>query len=240
MGIPGKIIRLYPVVLTYRPIWLLIPYPMSQKGKYRRSWIARRGNAPRIPELTTIYYRRQTMSELASLIESRRSIRNFQEKDVPEDVLNQIFETIRWTPSWANSQCWEIVVVRDAKLKEALKETMAPKNPATKSITGAPVVLGICGKLNTTGYYSGQITTKFGDWFMFDLGIVTQNICLMAHSMGLGTVVVGLYDHDRAKKIIQVPDGYELVALLPLGYPAKTPPAPPRKQIAEFVHLNTF
>ena len=75
---------------------------------------------------------------------------------------------------------------------------------------------------------------------MFDLGIVTQNICLTAHSLGLGTVIVGLFDHESAQKIINVPDGHELVALLPMGYPAKTPKAPKRKEISEFTHQNTF
>ena len=75
---------------------------------------------------------------------------------------------------------------------------------------------------------------------MFDLGIVTQTICLTAHSLGLGTVIVGLYDHDKAKEVIKVPEGHELVAILPLGYCAKTPKAPARKEISEFTHQNTF
>jgi nitroreductase len=54
---------------------------------------------------------------------------------------------------------------------------------------------------------------------MYDLGLATQNLCLMAHSLGLGTVIVGLFDHDRAKAVVNVPDGYELVTMIPLGYP---------------------
>jgi len=75
---------------------------------------------------------------------------------------------------------------------------------------------------------------------MFDLGIATQNLCLTAHNLNLGTVIVGLFDHDKAKDILKVPEGYEVVALVPLGYPAKEASAPPRKEIAELVHYNTF
>jgi nitroreductase len=104
----------------------------------------------------------------------------------------------------------------------------------------APVVLALCGKLMSSGCYKGQVTTKFGDWFMFDLGLATQSICLAAHAQGLGTVVVGLFDHDRAKEALGVPEGYELVVMIPLGYAAKGSPAPRRREPADFVHEGRF
>ena len=180
------------------------------------------------------------MTDFMEIVKGRRSIRKYQEKDVPEELLNQILESVKWSPSWANTQCWEIIAVKDAALKENLKDTLAPKNPATKAICDAPVVLAVCGKQNSSGFYKDQVTTKFGDWFMFDLGIATQSICLTAHQLGLGTVVVGLFDQDKAKAALNVPDGYELVVLIPLGYPAKDSPAPKRREISEFTHHNTF
>ena len=85
-----------------------------------------------------------------------------------------------------------------------------------------------------------EVTTKFGDWFMFDLGIACQNLCLTAYSLGLGTVMVGLFDHDKANQILKVPQGYELAVLIPLGYPAKISSAPKRREISEFTHHDTF
>ncbi len=174
------------------------------------------------------------------VIKARRSVRKYEEKDVPEEILNSILETVRWSPSWANTQCWEVVVIRDKEIKENLKETIFPKNPATNAIAQAPVLLAVCGKLKSSGFYNNIVTTKFGDWFMFDLGLFTQTLCLAAMDFGLGTVVVGLFDHDKAKGIIKVPEGYELVALVPLGYPAKISSAPQRREIREFVHYDTF
>jgi nitroreductase len=98
----------------------------------------------------------------------------------------------------------------------------------------------LCGKLKSSGYYKDEVTTKFGDWFMFDLGIACQNICLAAHALGLGTVVVGLFDHDRAASVLKVPAGYELVVMIPLGYPAKISSAPNRREIGAFTHPNSF
>ncbi|MBU2621561.1 MAG: nitroreductase family protein [Proteobacteria bacterium] len=180
------------------------------------------------------------MAELMEVIKARRSVRKYEEKNVPEEVLSSILEAVRWSPSWANTQCWEVVVIRDREIKENLKESIFPKNPATNAITQAPLLLAVCGKLKSSGFYNNIVTTKFGDWFMFDLGLFTQTLCLAAQDLGLGTVVVGLFDHDKAKGIIKVPEGYELVALVPLGYPAKISSAPQRREIREFVHQNTF
>ncbi len=180
------------------------------------------------------------MSEFFQVLEQRRSIRKFKDRDVSEDQVRRVLEAVKWSPSWANTQCWEVVVVRDLAIKASLQATIGPKNPATKAIGAAPVVLALCGRLGTSGYYDKQATTKFGDWFLFDLGIATQSICLAAHDLGLGAVIVGHFDHDRAKQVLKVPDGCELVALIPLGYPAKPPSAPKRREVEAFLHLEQY
>jgi len=180
------------------------------------------------------------MKDLMEVIKGRRSIRNYEDRDIPEEVLSEVLEAVQWAPSWANTQCWEVVVVKEAECKRKLQETMGKGNPATKAIVQAPVVLGVCGKLQSSGYYKEQVTTKFGDWFMFDLGLATQNLCLAAHNLGLGTVIAGLFDHDRAKEILEVPSGYELVVLIPLGYPAKVSNPPKRREISDFSHSERF
>ncbi len=180
------------------------------------------------------------MADLMEIIKERRGIRKYQEKEVPNDILNQVLEAVKWAPSWANTQCWEVVVARDNITKANLKETIGPKNPATQAIEAAPVVLAVCGKLSSSGFYKDQVTTKFGDWFMFDLGLATQNICLTAHSLGLGTVIVGMFDHNKAKEVLKIPEGYELVVLIPMGYPAKDAATPKRREISEFTHYETF
>jgi len=179
------------------------------------------------------------MADLMDIVKGRRSIRKYEDKEVPEELLNQVLDSVKWSPSWANTQCWEVVVVKDPATKEQLQGTLV-KNPATKAMVQAPIVLVLCGKLKSSGYYSDKVTTKFGDWFMFDLGIAAQSICLTAYSLGLGTVIVGLFDHNKSKEILGVPDDYELVSMIPLGYPAKDPEAPKRREISEFTHSEKF
>ncbi len=180
------------------------------------------------------------MCDLIGIIKGRRSVRRYQDKSIPEDHLHQILEAVRWSPSWANTQCWEVVVVKDPAMKERLKETLSPTNPARKAITEAPAVIALCGKLRISGYYKGQAATQLGDWFMFDLGIATQSICLAAHSLGLGSVVVGMMEHDKTSKVLGVEEGYEVVALIPVGYAAKDSAAPRRREIKEFMHVDKF
>lgn len=180
------------------------------------------------------------MPELMDIVRGRRSIRKYEDKEVSDQDLNKVLEAVQWAPSWANTQVWEVVVVKNQEIKDKLQETLSPKNPATRAVTNAPVVLGVCGKLKSAGYYSGAATTELDDWFMFDLGLATQNICLTAHDLGLGTVIVGAFDQGKAGEILNVPEGYQLVALVPLGYPAKVSPAPKRREISEFTHYDTF
>ncbi len=180
------------------------------------------------------------MGNLMDVIKDRRSIRHYQDKEVPQEVLDRVFEAVRWSPSWANTQCLEIIVVRSPEVKLKLQATMSQGNPATKAIVQAPLVLAICGKLQSSGYYKGQAATKFGDWFMFDLGIATQTLCLAAHDEGLGTVITGLFDHDKVQEILEAPEGYQVVSLIPMGYPAKGSGAPKRREISEFIHSDKF
>ncbi|RJX35942.1 MAG: nitroreductase [Desulfarculus sp.] len=178
--------------------------------------------------------------EFNETLKSRRSIRKFQDKPVSAQDLNQVLEAVRWSPSWANTQCWEVVVVKNPAIREQLQASLAKGNPATKALVAAPVLLVMCAKLQASGYYHGQVTTKFGDWFMFDLGIATQSLCLAARDLGLGTVVVGLFDHEACRRALSVPEGCEVVAMIPMGYPDQEVKAPPRREVAEFTHTDKF
>lgn len=182
--------------------------------------------------------------ELQEAILKRRSIRRFTDDAVTDEELQQIFEAVRWSPSWGNTQIWEFVVVRDKALIQEVTATYMMdkgKNPATTCSLAASALIVVCAKTGVSGCYGGKESTKYSNWFMFDLGIATQTLCLKAHEMGLGTVVVGLMDHDACKKLIALPDVYEAVAVIPIGRPAVEPKGgPPRKTVSDMVHLDTF
>jgi nitroreductase len=180
------------------------------------------------------------MSELMDTILSRRSIRRYQEKAVPDEILNKLLEAARWAPSWANTQCWHFVVVKDDEIKRKIQGSVSPRNPSSLAIVNAPVLLVVCAQLKKSGYYNGEYPTKFGDWFMYDLGLATQNLCLAAHDSGLATVIVGLFDQDKVGEIIKLPAEHEVLVLIPVGYPDHEPSPPKRLELQEFVHYDSF
>jgi nitroreductase len=179
--------------------------------------------------------------ELQEAILKRRSVRKFTADVVTDEELRQIFEAVRWAPSWANTQTWEFIVIRDKALIEKVTGTYAQNNPATKCSLAASVLIVACAKTDISGCYGGKEVTAIHNWYMFDLGIAIQTLCLKAHELGLGTVVVGLMDHEACEKILTVPEGHKVVAVIPIGRPAVPPrEGPPRKSISEIVYLNTL
>jgi nitroreductase len=178
--------------------------------------------------------------DLLEAIKGRRSIRKYKTDPVPEEVFRTLMEAVRWSPSWANTQCWEVVVVNDSRVKSEVATAVPKTNPALSSMTEAPLVVVLCGKRRVSGFKKGEANTVKGDWLMFDTGIAMQTLCLTAHSLGLGTVVVGSFDHKKVEEILGVPQSVEVVAMTPLGYPAAEGSARKRKELSEFVFYEKY
>lgn len=178
--------------------------------------------------------------DLMEAIKGRRSIRKYKPDPIPEEVLQKVLEAVRWSPSWANTQCWEVIIVSDPNMKSELTNAFTTTNPARSSITEAPFVVVLCGKKGVSGFKKSEAVTAKGDWLMFDTGIAMQTLCLAAHGLGLGTVVVGMFDHQKAGEILGVPESVEVVAITPLGYPASGASAPKRKELSEFVFYDRY
>jgi nitroreductase len=183
---------------------------------------------------------KETRMELMEAVKGRRSIRKYRPDPIGEETLLAVLEAVRWAPSWANTQCWEVIVVKDRAVKEGLTGTLPKGNPATAAMTEAPVLLVLCGKKEVAGYYKGQMSTVKGDWLMFDTGLAMENLCLSAHALGLGTVVVGMFDHKKAEEVLGVPSNVEVVAITPLGYPASAGGSPKRKTVSEFTFYEGY
>ncbi len=180
--------------------------------------------------------------ELQEAILRRRSVRKFTEEVVTDEELRQIFESVRWAPSWANTQAWEFIIVREKTLIEKITGTYADKNPAIKGSLAASALVVACANTAVYGFYDSKDATATQSWYMFDLGLAVQTLCLKAHEMGLGTVVVGLMNQEACKKILAVPENHEVVVVIPIGRPVLPlkKDGPPRKAVSEMVYLNQF
>ncbi len=192
--------------------------------------------------------------DIFEAIKNRRSIRRYKDDPVDDEKIVAILEAGRWAPSWANTQCRRFIVVRDAKVRAKLADTLMKiklpdkelPNPATNAMNTAPVIIAVCGEIGKSGAKHGpagsnvEYVTDKGDWFMFDTALAVQNMVLAAHAQGLGTVIIGAFDAPKAEKVLNIPKGYRLVTLFPLGVPDQEGKAPPRKELSEIAFKDKF
>jgi nitroreductase len=179
-------------------------------------------------------------------IKNRRSIRKYKEDPIDENTLNIVLDAARLAPSWANTQCWKFIVVRDNSTKVLLADTIISpphleSNPAAKAVISAPVLIVACAEKRVSGYFNGKAATDKGEfWYMFDVALAMQSLSLAATSIGLGTVHIGLFDIQKVSDILGIPDNYCVVEMTPLGYPEYQPKQRPRKELTEVVFYEKF
>lgn len=166
-------------------------------------------------------------------IRKRRSVRKYEEAEVSDEQLGQVLETLRYAPSWANMQGWHVMVVRDAGIRAKVSEALEA-NPGQKAVAAAPVLIVVCMDPEASGSLPGR------DYFMVDAGILMDHIMLEAADLGLGTVFIGMFDEDKVRAALGVPDKYRIVGLTPLGVPAKIPGERPRNELDDIVHWEKW
>ena len=172
-------------------------------------------------------------------IMTRRSIRQFSDKQVDEAVLKDIIETAAFAPSWKNTQITRYVAVKGELKDKIAAECCSLHANNGRIIAGAPMLIAVTIIKGRCGYErDGSFTTKKGaSWQMFDAGIASQTFCLAAHELGLGTVIMGIFDEDKAAELIGMPEDREMVALIALGYPNEEPAAPKRKTVDDLLTI---
>ncbi|MCP4020341.1 MAG: nitroreductase [Desulfobacteraceae bacterium] len=180
------------------------------------------------------------MTDFLTTLQARCSIRKFEQAPVTKQELASVLEAVQCSQSWSNTQCWTLILLEDENIRQQLQQTVPTKNPAFRAITDAGLLIAMCAQKNLAGYFKNEAGSVLGDWYMHDIGIATQNLCNQAHAIGLGTVVVGWLDHNKAQKILELPDDYQLVSLIPLGRPAQKGKSPKRKSISEFVFYDKY
>lgn len=178
--------------------------------------------------------------DLIRAIHERRSIRKYKDDPIPEEIIMEILNAARSAPSWANTQVCRYIVVKDKEIKERLRDSLSPTNPARDAFIQAPIIICQVAQRGVSGFKKGEPVTVKGDWFMFDAGIAMEHIVLAAWNYGLGTVHVGSFDAEKAEKILNIPQGFTIVEMTPVGYFDDAPKPTPRRPLNESVYLNVF
>ncbi|MCK4421947.1 nitroreductase family protein [candidate division WOR-3 bacterium] len=168
--------------------------------------------------------------EVKEAIRERRSVRAYEPRDIPEDGLSKILEAARLAPSARNRQAWKFIVVREQHLREELARASA----AQDFVGEAPVVIVAIG-LDPEYIMRCEVPA-----YAVDLAIAVDHMTLQAVELGLGSCWIGAFYQNEVKKILNIPDRYKVVALLPIGYPSASPGPKNRKSLEEIVCYETF
>ena len=162
--------------------------------------------------------------DIKEVIQKRYSCRSYKDTPVPEEKLKSILEAARLAPSAHNHQPYKFIIVKDKEKREKLA------GAASQSfIAEAPIIIaGI--SLEPEGIMRCEVPS-----YAVDLAIAMEHIALQACSEGLGTCWIGAFSQQEAKKVLEIPERYKIVALMPLGYPADSPGLKERKDLDELV-----
>jgi nitroreductase len=166
-------------------------------------------------------------------IRQRKSVRSYAHTPVSEEVLVRILEAARLAPSAINIQPWHFVVVKDQEKRARI----ARECRYGKFITESPVLIVGCGNKKASP-----------KWHVVDTTIALEHLVLAATASGLGTCWIGSFDNDDLREMLMLPEEYDIVALIALGYPREKIDAMsknlrvvrPRKSLEEIVSRGTY
>lgn len=197
--------------------------------------------------------------EVMEAIKARRSIRRFQDRPVPDELVREILEAGRLAPSASNLQTWKFKVVTDPGIRKALREAAFDQ----KFVERAPVVIVACADFSAFGERSKRTLELLRSGAIkpslemvlrslrrqkaadieernlisacINVSIAVQNMVLAATSLGLGTCWVRAFVPEKVAEILSLPPECPPLILLPLGYPREEPEPRSRKPLEEIL-----
>ncbi len=178
-------------------------------------------------------------------INTRRSIRRYQDKDVDNTLLTRLIKEAERTQTMGNLQLYSVVVTRSKELKAKL----APAHFNQPMVTGAPVVLTFCADYRRTTLWAEQrqATPGYDNPLSFvnamtDALLFCQTFCNLAENEGLGCCFLGttVYQPQSIIDTLQLPELVFPVATITLGWPDENPPLSDRLPVSTIIHEETF
>ncbi|MGH7873138.1 MAG: nitroreductase family protein [Candidatus Binatia bacterium] len=197
-----------------------------------------------------------SVQQLMSVIQKRRSVRVYQSGKVSDLQLDTILEAARWAPSGANTQPWEFVVTRDRKKMKLIRtiydnewrqrkreDPVNYKGLKKDYVGDVSVIVLACGDPRTKAVY--LTTRQQADrekLFQASIANAVQQMMLAAASMNLGTVWVSVREEvePELRKLFQVPEPLRLLWVVPIGHAQSWPKAKPRRNISDFTHMEVY
>ena len=171
--------------------------------------------------------------ECIEAIKKRRSIRKFKNIEIEKKIIEELLDAAQWAPSAGNLQARDFVVVSNKTTKQKLTQAALGQG----FIEQAPVVIVSVANIGR----SSRVYRGRGELYAIqDATAGVMNMLLAAHAKGLATCWVGAFDEETVSKLLGLPNKTRPVAIIPLGYPDEQPSAPPRMDLNNVVHWETW
>jgi len=200
--------------------------------------------------------------ELLKAMQSRRSIRKFKSNEVPDAAIRELLEAARLAPSGSNLQATRFVVIKSPmermKLKECTPLPFVAHAPVViaccidreamgatmvryrelmeaQAFAGTPLADDKTLMEASAKRRSSMDQATIKAYLTLNAAIAIEHIVLRAADLGLGSCWIMMFDGEKAKKMLGLDERYDVVALLPIGYPDQTPAARPRLPLEELI-----
>jgi len=179
--------------------------------------------------------------QIDKIIKGRRSIRRYQDRDIPNSAIKELLGLTIHAPSSMNGQPWHFIIIRDKKIKEQLVEIKNKYCPVEKKeykadfLRKAPVVIAVC--VDKEKSYERE--TENGV-------LATANLMLGAYSRGLGSVYLSAYRigepgiSQEVKQVLNIPQHIDPITIIPLGYPDEIPERKKLTPLEKIISYETF
>jgi nitroreductase len=174
-------------------------------------------------------------------IKSRRSIRSFEEKTIPESTIQTLLEAGTYAPTAVNAQPWKFTIITDKDFMKNLSNMAKPALARMLPDTGDEMTISLKKRLTspeTNLFYNAPLLivvagTK-SPYAVTDCSLAAQNMMLAAYSLGIGSCFIGalmvITSDPKVKTELGVPEDHDIYAAMIFGYPKETPKAAPPRQ----------
>ena len=177
------------------------------------------------------------------LVKKRQSVRKYVlEKNIEQDKLERILEAAQLAPSASNSQPWTFIVVNEPKLTlKVAKATRGTLIGINKFVAQSPLlIVMVIEKPKITTQIGGSIKNK--EYPLIDIGIAAEHMCLQAEEDGIGSCMLGWFDENKVKQLLNIPKKKSIGLIISFGYAPSDYPlrVKIRKNLNQIVKLNSY
>lgn len=174
------------------------------------------------------------------LVLQRESVRKYTDKDIEKQDIVKCVETARMTPSAHNSQPWTFVVVDDKDLKDKVADTTYNAVVRfNKFVPNAKVIVAVV--IEKTHFAMVGSNKSDDEYNMIDMGAAVEHFCLQAADLGIGTCILGYFNEDKVKELLNVPSKKKVGLLIAMGYsPFENSRNKKRKELDDMCKFNSY